>query len=238
MSSGHLKRLVAPRSWNIARKERTWTTKPMPGKHSLEGALPISTILRDYLKVCDNNREARIILHNRDVMIDQRIVNKPKSPVGLMDVISIPKLKLNVRAMLDKHGRIEFVPIKATESKWKLVRVENKRNIKGGHVQINLHDGTNILSKEEVKTGDVLQLSLPDMKIKKVLKFKKGAQSLIIGGSHVGSISTIKGEETTRSTKPNLVMYEDFQTIRPYSFIVGEKKAMVSLPEVKAKISY
>ena len=63
MSSGHLKRLVAPRSWNIARKERTWTTKPMPGKHSLEGALPISTILRDYLKVCDNNREAKIILH-------------------------------------------------------------------------------------------------------------------------------------------------------------------------------
>jgi|TARA_B100002052_G_C15692066_1_gene511173 small subunit ribosomal protein S4e len=233
MSSGHLKRLVAPRSWNIARKERTWTTKPMPGKHSLEGALPISTILRDYLKVCDNNREAKIILHNRDVFVDQRVVNKPKYPVGLMDVISIPKIKLHVRAMLDKHGRIEFVPIKAADSKWKLGRVENKRNIKGGHTQINLHDGTNILSKEKVKTGDVLQLSLPDLKVKKVLKFKKGAQSLIIGGAHVGSISTIMGEETTRSTKPNLVMYENFQTIRPYSFVVGEKKAMISLPEVK-----
>ena len=233
MSSGHLKRLVAPRSWNIARKERTWTTKPMPGKHSLEGALPISTILRDYLKVCDNNREAKIILHNRDVFVDQRVVNKPKYPVGLMDIISIPKIKLHVRAMLDKHGRIEFVPIKAADSKWKLARVENKRNIKGGHTQINLHDGTNILSKEKVKTGDVLQLNLPDLKVKKVLKFKKGSQSLIIGGAHVGSISTIMGEETTRSTKPNLVMYENFQTIRPYSFIVGEKKAMISLPEVK-----
>ena len=233
MSSGHLKRLVAPRSWNIARKERTWTTKPMPGKHSLEGALPISTMLRDYLKVCDNNREAKIILHNRDVFVDQRVVNKPKYPVGLMDIISIPKIKLHVRAMLDKHGRIEFVPIKAADSKWKLARVENKRNIKGGHTQINLHDGTNILSKEKVKTGDVLQLNLPDLKVKKVLKFKKGAQSLIIGGAHVGSISTIMGEETTRSTKPNLVMYENFQTIRPYSFVVGEKKAMISLPEVK-----
>ena len=233
MSSGHLKRLVAPRSWNIARKERTWTTKPMPGKHSLEGALPISTILRDYLKVCDNSREAKIILHNRDVFVDQRVVYKPKYPVGLMDVISIPKIKLHVRAMLDKHGRIEFVPIKAADSKWKLARVENKRNIKGGHTQINLHDGTNILSKEKVKTGDVLQLNLPDLKVKKVLKFKKGAQSLIIGGAHVGSISTIMGEETTRSTKPNLVMYENFQTIRPYSFVVGEKKAMISLPEVK-----
>ena len=233
MSSGHLKRLVAPRSWNIARKERTWTTKPMPGKHSLESALPISTVLRDYLKVCDNNREAKIILHNRDVFVDQRVVNKPKFPVGLMDVISIPKIKLHVRSMLDKHGRIEFVPIKATDSKWKLARVENKRNIKGGHTQINLHDGTNILSKEKVNTGDVLQLNLPDLKVKKVLKFKKGAQSLIIGGEHVGLISTIVGEETTRSTKPNLVMYENFQTIRPYSFVVGEKKAMVSLPEVK-----
>tara|TARA_B100000959_G_C14877477_1_gene581056 strand:+ start:357 stop:1061 length:705 start_codon:yes stop_codon:yes gene_type:complete len=233
MSSGHLKRLVAPRSWKISRKERTWTTKPMPGKHSLEGALPISTILRDYLKVCDNNREARIILNNGDVMIDQRVVRKPKSPVGLMDVISLPKIKMHVRTMLDKHGRIEFVSIKPAEAKWKLVRVENKRSVKGGHMQINLHDGTNVLSKEKVKTGDVLQLDLPSMKIKKVLKFKKGAQSLIIGGSHVGSISTIKGEETTRSTKPNLVMYENFQTIRPYSFIVGEKKAMVSLPEVK-----
>ena len=233
MSSGHLKRLVAPRSWNIARKERTWTTKPMPGKHSLESALPISTILRDYLNVCDNNREARIILHNRDVLVDQRVVNKPKYPVGLMDVISIPKIKLHVRSVLDKHGRIKFVPIKAADAKWKLARVENKRNVKGGQMQINLHDGTNILSEEKVKTGDVLQLNLPNLKVKKVIKFKKGAQSLIIGGAHVGSISTIIDEETTRSSKPNLVKYEKFQTIKPYSFIVGEKKAMIALPEVK-----
>ena len=38
MSSGHLKRLVAPRAMKIARKERNWTRKPRPGKHSLEGA--------------------------------------------------------------------------------------------------------------------------------------------------------------------------------------------------------
>jgi ribosomal protein S4E len=71
------------------------------------------------------------------------------------------------------------------------------------------------------------------MKIKTILEFKKGAQALITGGSHVGSISKIKGMEITRSTKPNLVMYDEFQTIKTYSFVVGEKKAMVSLPEVK-----
>jgi small subunit ribosomal protein S4e len=233
MSSGHLKRLVAPRSWSIARKERTWTTKPMPGKHSLEGAIPISTILRDYLNVCDNNREAKIIINDGAVMIDQRVVRKPKTPVGLMDIISIPLMKIHMRTMLDDHGRIQFVPIKATEAKWKLLRIEGKTTVKGGKTQLNLHDGTNILFEEKVKTGDVIQVSLPGFKIKKVLEFKKGAQTLITGGAHVGTISKITGLEVTRSTKPNLVIYKDFQTIKPYSFVIGDKKAMIALPEVK-----
>jgi small subunit ribosomal protein S4e len=135
--------------------------------------------------------------------------------------------------MMDDHGRIQFVEIKAAESQWKLLRVENKTVVKGGKVQLNLHDGTNMISDKKVKTGDVLQLSLPDMKIKKVIEFKEGAQSFIIGGAHVGSISEIKGIEITRSTKPNLVMYEDYQTIKEYSFVVGDKKALVTLPEVK-----
>ena len=233
MSSSHLKRLVAPRSWSIARKERTWTTKPMPGKHSLEGAIPISTILRDYLNVCDNNREAKIIINDGAVMIDQRVVRKPKTAVGLMDIISIPLMKMHMRTMLDDHGRIQFVPIKATEAKWKLLRIEGKTTVKRGKTQLNLHDGTNILSEEKVKTGDVIQVSLPSFKIKKVLEFKKGAQTLITGGAHVGSISKITGLEVTRSTKPNLVIYKDFQTIKSYSFVVGDKKAMIALPEVK-----
>ena len=233
MSSSHLKRLVAPRSWNIARKENTWTTKPMPGKHSLEGAIPISTILRDYLKVCDNNREAKIIINDGSVMIDQRIVREPKTAVGLMDIISIPLMKMHMRGVLDRHGKIQFVPVKSTEAKWKLLRIEDKTIIKGGKTQLNLHDGTNILSEEKVKTGDVIQVSLPDFKIKKILELKKGAQVLITGGSHVGLISKITGLEITRSPKPNLVMYKDFQTIKSYSFVVGDKKAMVTLPEVK-----
>jgi len=233
MSSSHLKRLVAPRSWSISRKENVWTTRPMPGKHSLEGAVPISTILRDYLNVCDTKREAKIILNDGAVLVDQKVVREPKTAVGLMDVISLPKMKIHLRTVLDNHGRIQFVNLKATEAKWKLVRIENKVVVKGGKTQLNLHDGTNILSDKKVKTGDVLQLSLPNMKIKKILEFKEGSQALITGGAHVGSIAKIKEIEITRSTKPNLVMYDDFQTIKPYSFVIGEKKAMITLPEVK-----
>ena len=28
-------------------------------------------------------------------------------------------------------------------------------------------------------------------------------------------------------------MYDEFQTVKHYSFIVGDKKAMIALPEVK-----
>ena len=233
MSSDHLKRLVAPRSWNIARKQNVWTTRPMPGKHSLEGAIPISTILRDYLHVCDNHREAKFILNSGAVLIDQRVVRKPKYPVGLMDVVSLPSMKKHYRTMIDDHGRLQFVEIKAADAQWKLLRIENKTIVKDGKVQLNLHDGTNTITDKKVKTGDVLQLSLPDMKVKKVIEFKEGAQAFITGGTHVGSFSEIKGIEITRSTKPNLVMYDDFQTIKPYSFVVGDKKALVTLPEVK-----
>ena len=233
MSSDHLKRLVAPRSWSIARKQNVWTTRPMPGKHSLEGAIPISTILRDYLNVCDTNREAKYILNSGAVLVDQRAVRKPKYPVGLRDVISLPAMKRHYRTMIDDHGRLQFVEIKAAESQWKLLRVENKTVVKGGKVQLNLHDGTNMISDKKVKTGDVLQVSLPDLKIKKVFEFKEGSQAFIMGGADVGSLSEIKGSEITRSTKPNLVMYDGFQTIKSYSFVVGDKKSLVNLPEAK-----
>ena len=146
MSSSHLKRLVAPRSWSISRKENVWTTRPLPGKHSLEGAIPISTILRDYLNICDTKREAKIILNDGAVLVDQRVIRESKAAVGLMDVISVPKMKIHLRTVLDNHGRIQFVYVKATEAKWKLVRVENKNVVKGGKIQLNLNDGTNIIS--------------------------------------------------------------------------------------------
>ena len=48
---------------------------------------------------------------------------------------------------------------------------------------------------QQRRRGDVLQVSLPDMKIKKVLEFKEGSQAFIMGGAHVGTLSEIKGIE-------------------------------------------
>ena len=36
MVKNHLKRLAAPKTWGIKRKELVWITRPMPGAQSLD----------------------------------------------------------------------------------------------------------------------------------------------------------------------------------------------------------
>ncbi|TLZ94355.1 MAG: 30S ribosomal protein S4e, partial [Methanobacteriota archaeon] len=83
----HLKRLSAPRSWSTPRKTDFWIVRPSPGPHAIGESVPLGSILRDMLKLCDSAREARHILNNRGVLIDGRVVTDPKFPVGLMDVL-------------------------------------------------------------------------------------------------------------------------------------------------------
>ena len=203
--SKHLKRITTPRSWSIGRKAHFWATKPRPGPHSLERSVPLAIVLRDYLHVCDTAREARRILGSGEVLLDQRVVRDPKRGVGLMDVVSLPTVKANFRCLLDHHGRLHFSEIKAVAAKWKLLRVEGKTTLRGGKTQLNLHDGSNLLSDEAVATGDVLQLALPGLKVKKILKFSKGAPALVTGGAHVGTIAPLEEAVETRSPRPSVV---------------------------------
>ena len=226
--SKHLKRITTPRSWSIGRKAHFWATKPRPGPHSLERSVPLAIVLRDYLHVCDTAREARRILGGGEVLLDQRVVRDPKRGVGLMDVVSLPTVKANFRCLLDHHGRLHFSEIKAVAAKWKLLRVEGKTTLRGGKTQLNLHDGSNLLSDEAVATGDVLQLALPGLKVKKILKFGKGAPALVTGGAHVGTIAPLEEAVETRSPRPNVVRFAEFETLKQYAFVVGAKKALVA----------
>ena len=226
--SKHLKRITTPRSWSIGRKAHFWATKPRPGPHSLERSVPLAIVLRDYLHVCDTAREARRILGSGEVLLDQRVVRDPKRGVGLMDVVSLPTVKANFRCLLDHHGRLHFSEIKAVAAKWKLLRVEGKTTLRGGKTQLNLHDGSNLLSDEAVATGDVLQLALPGLKVKKILKFSKGAPALVTGGAHVGTIAPLEEAVETRSPRPNVVHFAEFETLKQYAFVVGAKKALVA----------
>ena len=235
--SKHLKRLNAPRVLQLHRKEKKWTIRSSPGPHELEKSIPLGMIIRDHLSLTDGLKETRKIITNGEVLVDGVIRKDYKFPCGLMDVISITKMKKDYRVLYNRRGKITLEEIKPTEANWKLCRIENKHILKGKKVQLSLHDGRNqLVKKDEYKTGDVLKLSFKDNKIEDVFKFEKGTVSMIIGGSHIGEIANIEGTETIESSKPNLAKMKgstEFTTLQNYVFPIGKNKPIIQVPEVK-----
>jgi len=232
----HMKRMTAPRSWAVPRKTSHWVTKPRSGPHANDQSIPIETVLRDMLKVCDSGREAKFILGGRTVLIDGRVITDYKFPVGLMDVVTIQKTKQSYRMLMDYKGRLTLMPIDENERGWKLGRVDRKTTVRGGKTQITLHDGRNILlPKDQYSTGDVLKIEVPSQKVLKAFKMEKGSVALLTAGSHPGTLQTIEKYEVKRGSASNIVSFkEGFNTVEENVFVVGDKTPEIKLPEAKA----
>ncbi len=223
----HQKRLSAPKTWKIPRKTGgRWVVKPSPGPHNKE-AVPLLLIVRDFLKLADTAREARRIIASGEILVDGVPRKDYKFPVGLFDVITIPKLEKSYRILFDEKGRYIPKEIDMSEAHLKLYKIVNKTTVKDGKIQLNLFDGTNILGSNEYKTKDSLLMRIPEKKIVDHLKFEEGALVMITGGGHAGTIGRIKEYKIVRSSAPNLVTVEteekDITTIVDYIFVVGKK---------------
>ncbi len=220
----HQKRLSAPKTYKIPRKVSKWVVKPSPGPHSKD-AIPLLVLVRDFLELADTGREARKIISSGEILVDGVVRKDYKFPVGLFDVVTIPKLEKSYRILFDEKGR--YIPKEVEDADLKLYRISNKTIVKGGKVQLNLFDGTNILGSNEYKTKDSILLRIPEKEIIDHLKFEEGALVMITGGTHAGEIGRIKSYKIVRSSAPNLVTVEgeerDITTIEDYVFVVGKK---------------
>lgn len=126
----------------------------------------------------------------------------------------------------DEKGRLALHKLDATNVN-KLCRINNKTTLKGGKVQLNLNDGTNIPGSNEYSTKDSLILSLPDKHIVKHLQFKVGNLAMVVGGQHSGEIGKITEIREVKSSRHNTVAISgetDFETIEDYVIVIGEDK--------------
>ncbi|NYT19833.1 MAG: 30S ribosomal protein S4e [Methanosarcinales archaeon] len=227
----HQKRISVPNSWQISKKSNKWITSTRPGPHNRLQSLPLAVVLRDMLGVVDNRAEAKRVLSESKVLVDGVARKDLRFPVGLMDVISIPLNNTEYIVLLDGKGRLVLNKLEGMGAN-KLCRIENKTVIKGGIVQMNLNDGTNLNGSNDYKTMDSIILSLPDKEIVKHVKYEVGNLAMIVGGSHSGEIGTIKEINKVRSSKYNTVTISgetEFETIEDYVYVVGEKEPEISL---------
>jgi small subunit ribosomal protein S4e len=154
-----------------------------------------------------------------------------------MDIIEIPGVKERWLVLFDRQGKIKLNKLTIKRAKSKLCKIVNKTMVRGGRIQLNLHDGRNILidPEEDVyKTKDTLLLDLKKGKIAGYIPFKEGSKALITGGRHISRIAEIKKYKIKRGSEANIVVLKDgeeeFETIEDYVFVVGEEK--LAVPEV------
>jgi len=241
-----LKRKPAPKFWPIHRKEFVWIVKPSPGPHSLEKCLPLAIILRDILGFAKTRKEAKTIVSQGMVYVDGKIQRQDDFPVGLMGVISIPDIDKCFRILPSSKG-LTLHLIDKKEAGFKLCRIENKTVVKNGNIQLNLHDGSNVLVKiadlknpqeDTYKTLETVKISLPERQILEHVVMKENDFAIITGGKNIGKHGRIVEIEKAAGKKRRnaLVIIENekgnrYQTIFEFTFAIGEAQPLISLQE-------
>ncbi len=224
----HLKRIAAPSTWTINRKAKVFACRPNPGAHNLENGLPLGIILRDYLKMASTMDEVKKLLIHNDVLIDSRKVKDHHYSVGLFDTIKIPKLNKSYRVIFDKKGNLVVNEISDAESSLKLCKVLGKKVLAKGKIQLNLHDGKNLLyDNAKVNVGDTLVLTLPDLTVTEVLPLQSGLKIYLMKGKYCGDLGVLK------EMKGNEAIYvregQEFETLKKYLFVVGKDKSLITI---------
>ena len=188
----HLKRIVASRFWPIARKKSMFVIRPYPSGLSMDYTLPLGFVLKEIIKIARNNKEAKYLISNKKVLINNKAVSDVKSPLKLFDTLSVPEMDKYYRISLSNKGKLILVDIDADEAKKTISKIINKRLIKKGRTQFNFMDGTNLLSEENYPMKSTIVFELPSRKVLSILTFEPGSKLFVIKGSHIGSIVTLK----------------------------------------------
>ncbi|MFH0711424.1 MAG: 30S ribosomal protein S4e [Candidatus Aenigmatarchaeota archaeon] len=230
-----LKRLLVPIFWKTPKKLSKWVVSPSPGAHKKFESIPLVIVLREILKLVETASEAKTVVKNKEIFVDGKIVSHSRFSIGLMDSLSIPKIEKNYRVVPSVKG-LHLIEISEKESKEKLASIKSKTVLRGKKIQLNLHDGKNVLAdKDSYKTGDSLLLELPSNKIINHVGMESGNLALIIHGKNSGKLAKIKKIIVSRSREPNKIICEaggkDFEVMKEHVIVVGKTKPLINVGE-------
>lgn len=235
----YVKALNTPGFIKIKRKDKKFFINANAGPHAKRFCLPLGHILRDLLKLTANARETRFILANGKVKVDGLVRKSGNFPVGLMDVVEIPEIKKAYRVLPSKAHGLILSEITAKEASFKLCRIENITTVKKGNLQLNLHDGRNILvtvkdaSKKPdavYKTRGTLKISIPDQKILDFYPMGETHQAIIYKGHNIGYAGKITKITERFGVNASIAEIGDISTAYDYAFIIGKDVPSIDLP--------
>ncbi|MBI3035668.1 30S ribosomal protein S4e [Candidatus Woesearchaeota archaeon] len=227
MGKNHMKRLAAPKSWQIRRKGLKFITKHAPGSHNLDTGIPLNVLLKEVLNYAGTTKDAKRILNTNEFKIDGKVRRDFRHSVGLFDAVESTNTNEHFRIILNKKGKIDLIKISKEDASSKPCKIIGKTMTRG-KIQLNLYDGKNILVDKDIfKVGDTVVVSLPEHKISKHLKLDKKSSIFLIGGKHTGEIghveNIIRNKIIYKNQKNDLI-----ETSKKYAFVVEDGKQLTT----------
>jgi small subunit ribosomal protein S4e len=217
----YLKRLTVP--WAVKKKTHRYVVVPR-GAHNIYKSVPLLVALRDMIGITEKGEEAKKIIKAGKVLVDGKICKDYKRGIGLFDVLSFPEAGKYYRLIIKKKP--VFIEITEEDSKVKLCRIAGKTVLKSGKMQLNLHDGKNVLvTAGDYSVNDSVLLNVADRSIKDVVKFDSGC--LIMMKS--GEVHKIKSIERGFSKK--ILLEGDSETVFRDFIVVGTEKPIIKVNE-------
>lgn len=186
-----LKRLAAPRMWDIERKRKRFVFKSSPGPHAITKSYPLGVVIRDLAGLLKNGRELKQVLNSGSILIDGLPRRSSTFPVGLFDVVSIPSEDKNFRLVPTPAG-LALAEVGKEEAARKLCGIRSKTKIRGGRMQYGLHDGRSLLAEKlELAPGDSVVLGVPEQKVLDEVRLVESSLGLILTGDRAGQLGKI-----------------------------------------------
>ena len=159
----------------------------------LQDSVPVVIAVRDMLHLAHTAKEVKNMIKERDLKINWRPVKDLRESIKLFNIFEADK---TYKLTLLPTGKFAFKELNKKEDR--LCKVIDKRLVKKGAIQLNLHDGSNILTNQKnIATGDSVYLG-PKGEIIGHIPIEKGREVFIISGKHKGRIGRIESIENRK----------------------------------------
>lgn len=216
----HLKRLLAPKTWPVERKEIVYITKPLPIGFEMRFGLPLAYVVKEMLHVCRSTKELKYLFSNKLINVNGKIVTEPRSLIGLFDVLVIGDRKF--RIIMRHTGKLDAIAIKS-EHPAIINKVMNKIKAKKAVLQINLFNGKNInIDAEQSKQINVGDSVITNTDKLEVLPLAKHSMAVLFDGRHrgmIGEITHIDDAYVALNVDGNAI-----KTLKKYCYVVSKPK--------------
>ncbi len=173
----HQTRSKANKNLPIPRKGTKYVARQLSHVNS---SVSVLLAVRDMLGLAKTAKEVNEMIKQKLLKLNGREVKDERESIKLFNILNAGKSYV---LKIKETGK--YFLEEAKDKDERAVKIINKVMLKNGQIQFNLHDGTNILSKDAFNIGDTLFLD-SSSKVKKHIKFGEGKDCFIFSGKYQG----------------------------------------------------